>query len=516
MIRDWIDLLLWLAAVAALIALASYLAHRYYRRFLRAHRGPHATALNRGEDTTALDLLLDPLEMANTGQHGLLSLLDNYDAFAARSLSAASAGRSLDLMYYIWHADITGWLLLDDLLAAADRGVRVRLLLDDVNVQGFDRMFLGISQHPMVEVRLFNPMLNRGRPLRRLVEFGLGLARFNRRMHGKLWIADGRAAIIGGRNIGDTYFGALDGGNRNSVDADVMLVGTKISEVSATFDSFWNLGLSLPIRALWPGFSMNMAAFRRRLARHVNTAASRKLRSRAIGGRDAAEVLTDRLRWCDKVQLIADPPTKAYGRKIGLWMSDQVDQILGAAQKNVQLVTPYFVPGAAGIAGLTDLAKRGVQVSVLTNALSASDMVLVHGAYRHYRMPLLSAGVILHEFAPPPGRRGKRDVLHSKVFLIDGEQAVVGSLNFDLRSAFMNTELGLLFEEPVILAELRAMFAHHCAPKRSYTLQLDQNRLRWLVARPGLPKVMKVEPEATWAWRAISWCVGRLPVQSYL
>src|SRR5690606_12498199 len=117
---------------------------------------------------------------------------------------------------------------------------------------------------------------------------------------GKLWVADGRAAIIGGRNIGDTYFGALDGGSRNSVDADVMLTGEKVSEVSATFDSFWNLGLSLPILALWPGFSMNMAAFRRRLARHVKSAPSRKFRSRAIDGRDAAEVLTDRMRWCDK------------------------------------------------------------------------------------------------------------------------------------------------------------------------------------------------------------------------
>jgi len=516
MIRDWIDLALWLVAGAALISGASYLAHRSYRQFLRRHRGPKSTAIARGVEATGLDLLLDPLETANPGRHGLLSLLDNHDAFAARSLSAAQAGRSLDLMYYIWHTDITGWLLLDDVLAAADRGVRVRLLLDDVNVQGFDPTFLGISQHPLVEVRLFNPMLNRGRPLRRLVEFGLGLSRFNRRMHGKLWIADGRAAIIGGRNIGDTYFGALESGIRNSVDTDVMLTGTKVSDVSATFDSFWNLGLSLPILALWPGFSMNMAAFRRRLARHVKSSATRKYRNRAIDGRDAAQVLTDRLRWSDKVQLIADPPDKAYGRKTGLWMSDQVDQILSSARQEVQLITPYFVPGEAGSAGLTVLAQRGVQVSVLTNALSASDMVLVHGAYRHYRMPLLSDGVILHEFAPPPGRRGKRDVLHSKVFLIDAERAVVGSLNFDLRSAFMNTELGLLFEEPVILAELREMFALHCDPKRSYALQLDQNRLRWLVTRPVLPKVMSVEPEATWIWRAISWCVGRLPLQSYL
>ena len=251
MIHHGLLIVLWIAALAALIAFVSWSAHRSYRRFLRKVRGPASNALPCAGPDTPLDGLFGPLQQRHAGQSGLLLLLDNADAFAARALSAALAGRSLDLMYYIWSTDRAGWLLIDALVAAADRGARIRLLLDDVNVQGFDRTFLALTQHPLIEVRLFNPVRNRGHVVRRMVEMALGLSRFNRRMHGKMWIADGRLAILGGRNIGDTYFGA-DEGEPISVDADVMLVGPKVADVSAVFDSYWNLGLSLPIVALWP------------------------------------------------------------------------------------------------------------------------------------------------------------------------------------------------------------------------------------------------------------------------
>ncbi len=194
-------------------------------------------------------------------------------------------------MYYIWRTDVTGWLLLDALMAAADRGVRVRLLLEDVNVQGFDPAFLALTGHPMTEVRLFNPTRNRGHVVRRTFEMLLGLARFNRRLHGKLWIADGRLAIIGGRNIGDTYFGALEGGSRNSVDADMLLVGPMVDKVAALFDSYWNLGLALPILALWPGFKMNRTKFCSRLACEVRTPPSRRYLAGTLNGRRAEAVL---------------------------------------------------------------------------------------------------------------------------------------------------------------------------------------------------------------------------------
>ncbi len=506
---------MWIAGIAALIAAASWLAHRSYRRFLQKARGPVSTALPVAGPQTPLDALLAPLEAQQAGQSGLLLLLDNGDAFTARALSAAQAGRSLDLMYYIWNTDLAGWLLIDALVAAADRGVRIRLLLDDVNVQGFDPAFLALSQHKMIEMRLFNPTRHHGHGLRRMLEFVLGLTRFNRRMHGKLWVADGRLAILGGRNIGNTYFGA-DEGNRMSVDADVMLVGDKVAEVSTVFDSFWNLGLSLPIAAIWPGFKVNRTAFRKRLARHVGTLASRRFLAEAIKGRTADTFLTEGLRWTSKVQLLADPPEKAYGDQSAPWMSTAVAGILDTVKTDVRLVTPYFVPGEAGMAVLLRLMARGVRVSLQTNALSSIDIVLVHGAYRHYRVPLLAAGGEIHEFAKPalPGR--KRDVIHSKVFLMDGRQAIVGSLNFDLRSAFTNTELGLLFEEPELFAELTTMCDSLCAPDQSYHVTLQGQALHWNVARPGLPQDMTVEPEAGWSKRALSWIVGRLPIEGWL
>lgn len=502
-------------AMAALIAFASWYAHRSYRQFLSKMRGPASTALPCAGPDTRLDSLIGPLELQHPGQTGLLLLLDNADAFAARALSAEQAGRSLDLMYYIWRTDLAGWLLIDALVAAADRGVRIRLLLDDVNVQGFDRTFLALTQNPLIEVRLFNPTRERGHVVRRMVEMALGLSRFNRRMHGKLWIADGRLAILGGRNIGDTYFGA-DEGNPISVDADVMLVGPKVAEVSAVFDSYWNLGLSLPIVALWPAFKANKRAFRRRLARHVHSALSRQFMAQTLDGRSPDRFLTGRLRWTDQVQLLADPPDKAYGKHSAPWIDTAIATMLGAAKTEVRLITPYFVPGNAGLSGLTRLEARGVKVSLITNALASTDLITVHGAYRTYRGPLLAAGASIYEFSKPALPDHKPDVLHSKVFIIDRQRAVVGSLNFDLRSAYTNTELGLLFEEPELVAELIAMFDTLTSPGQAYRVTCQGRALRWAVDRPGLPAVMQVEPEAGWSRRAVSWVVGHLPIKSYL
>lgn len=516
MISTGVQLALWLAGAAVLVSLASWLGFRSYRRFAIASRGAVMMALAPGGSATPLDALLDPLEAAHPGQTGLANLLINQDAFAARAVSAAAAGRSLDLMSYIWSTDITGWLLIADLLAAADRGVRVRLLLDDVNVQGFDPAFLALNQHPNVEVRLFNPIRNRGHVIRRTLEMLLGLSRFNRRMHGKMWLADGRVAITGGRNVGDTYFGATAGGKRMSRDADVIVVGPTVAELAAVFDSYWNLGLALPILTLWPKFKMNMRRFRARLQKHCLSADAQAYLTQAVAGRDAATLIAARLRWTDKVEVLADPPEKAYGERPKPWMAESMATVLGRAQQEVQLVTPYFVPGKRGLQVLADLARRGVRVHVVTNALSATDMVLVHGAYRYYRLPLLQAGAQVHEFSPLEDARGKRDVIHTKVFVIDAVQAVVGSLNFDMRSAFMNTELGVRFEQPDLVAELRAMMAEMSAPDQSYAVTVEGRALRWAVQRPGLPAVMAVEPDAPKRLRAVSWVVGHLPIQAYL
>ena len=206
----------------------------------------------------------------------------------------------------------------------------------------------------------------------------------------------------------------------------------------------------MPILALWPGFKMNLTKFCTRMACEVLTPPSRRYRAQTLDGRTAEAVLAGRLYWT--------------------WMSTAIADILLRAQTEVRLITPYFVPGRAGIAGLTGLAERGVRVCLLTNALSATDMLLVYGAYRRYRGALLGAGAVIHEFSPIPKKGRKRDVLHSKVFVIDGRQAIVGSLNFDLRSAFTNTELGLLFEHPALVADITGMIDTLSAPDQAYAV----------------------------------------------
>lgn len=513
--------LIWLLAVVFLTTAASALAFRSWRRYAKQSRGKPGHAMPRTGPRTELDAMFDGPEAAHPGDTGLAGLFDNADAFAARVLSAQSAGRSLDLMYYIWQTDLTGWLLLHDIQAAADRGVRVRLLLDDVNVQGYDLTFLALSQHPLIEVRLFNPIRNRGHAVRRWLEMALGMSRFNRRLHCKAWIADGRLAIIGGRNIGDTYFGASRYGRaganeRASRDADLLVAGPIVTEIETLFDSYWNIGLVLPILALWPKFRISPHHFRKRLVRRANAVTARRFMTTALAGRDAAAMLANKLHWTNSARVIADPPDKAYGRRKTPWMAEQVLSILNGAVDEVRLITPYFVPGAAGLSALKAILRRGVKLSLLTNALSASDNVFVHGAYRHYRRPLLAQGAQIFEFAPPAHKRRQRDVLHSKVFVIDQKQAIVGSLNLDMRSAYTNSELGIHFEQPDLVAELLQIFDRDASPDQAYALSLDHGAERWALARPGLLPLMRVEPEATTLWRAISWVVGRLPIHRWL
>jgi len=504
-------LLVWAVGAVVLILAASAVALRSWNRFADRSRGPDSTALPRSGPPTLLDDLLSPQEAAHPGQTGLAALIDPKDAFAARSLSAQAAGRSLDLIYYIWSTDTSGWLLMQDLRQAADRGVRVRLLLDDVNVQGFDLAFLGLTNHPNIDVRLFNPIRNRGHWLRRMVEFALGISRFNRRMHGKIWIADNRIAILGGRNIGDTYFGAPGTGARFSHDVDMVVAGPLVEQASQVFDRFWNLGLSLPLLTLWPSLPVNDRRFRRRLQRHATSPIARTFRRTSLAGRQPADLLATPLRWTGTAQLLTDPPEKALGHRTAPWLLDGIAAMMSGAQRSLRMTTPYFVPGTQGLTLLTQLAQRGVAVEVLTNSLAATDLFTIHAAYSHYRHPLLASGARLYEFAPPRRRLGRRDLLHSKVFLIDGEQALVGSHNFDLRSALINIEFGLLFREPSLVADLSALFDRQTTPDQSFAVTLERGHLHWNIAEDGRQGRERAEPEAWLHRRLATAIITRLP-----
>ncbi|MBK5926494.1 phospholipase D-like domain-containing protein [Rhodobaculum claviforme] len=506
-------LLVWLAGLAVVFAAASYLALYSYGRFARQARGASSWVLPPAPADTALDRATAPLEAAHPGASGLGCVFDNRAALALRLASLRAAGRSLDMVSYIWRDDLGGQLLALEVLAAADRGVRVRLLLDDVNVQGVDPKFRALNGHPGVEVRLYNPVRNRRTAVRRGIEMLLMAVRFNRRMHAKLWIADTRVAITGGRNIGNEYFDVPSPRKRRVRDADLVLVGPLARAAGALFDTYWNSDQALPIAAFWRDYDAGLERFRERLAETAATPAARALLAHATG----ASPLPEGLCWSSGARLVADPPDKAMGRGREDWMPAALVPAMQGARTRLRLVTPYFVPGQEGAAELVALSARGVAVEVVTNALAVTNHLLVHGAYRRYRRPLLAAGVTLHEFAPAERRgTGRAPMLHSKMFTVDGRVGFVGSFNFDLRSAWLNIEAGVLFDDPALVAELEAEIDRLGAAERAYSLSIAGRRLCWTDGpRPDHAPILH-EPDAGALRRGASWVIGHLPIHKYL
>ena len=498
--------LLWFLGFAAGFAAASSLALYSYGRFARQALGAPSHALPKTDDATDLDRLVVPLAARHPGASGLACVFDNAQAFALRLATMRAAGRSLDLASYIWRDDTTGRLLARELMAAADRGVRVRLLLDDVNVQGFDPKFRALNGHPGIEVRLFNPVRNRGGAIRRGIEMLLMAVRFNRRLHAKMWIADGRIALTGGRNIGNEYFDAQPLRKRPVRDTDILMAGPLAEDAEALFDSYWNSDQALPIAAFWRDYDAGIERFRARMDEN----AARPEARAAMAAAEGTAPLPARLVWSRDARLLGDPPEKALGRGREVWLPTRLMDAAGSATTRLRLITPYFVPGREGMRALLALSGTGVQVEVLTNALAATNHTIVHGAYRRYRWPLLAAGVRLHEFAAADTASRRGQMLHSKAFTVDGRVGFIGSFNFDLRSAWLNIEMGVLFETPALVAALDAEFEACTTPDSAWSLQLEGRRLAWF------PGPRPHDPDAPAFRRGASWLIGHLPIHSYL
>src|SRR5258706_7666209 len=394
---------------------------------------------------------LAPAIRAHPGRSGIYSLGDGRDAFAARVLLARAAERSLDVQYYILRADTTSGLLCEALWQAAERGVRVRLLLDDNNTSGLDDALAALDAHRNIEVRLFNPYSSRSW---RLGELATDFSRLNRRMHNKSFTADNRATIVGGRNLGDEYFGAE--GTVEFADLDVLAVGAVVPEVSASFDAYWNSASAFPVAALIkPAEAQAAARVREAWARLYERPGAPRyvaaLRSTALVQQLVAGNLP--LEW-GTARVVSDDPAKVLHppERQDLHMLPRLQAALGKPARELDLVSPYFVPTADGSAALRALAERGVKVRVLTNSLAATDVAPVHAGYAKYREELLRAGVRLYELKPTakverddhPG--GSDASLHAKTFAVDRSRIFVGSFNFAPRSARLNTELGVVVE----------------------------------------------------------------------
>jgi cardiolipin synthase C len=507
----------------AAFPLASFLALYSYGRFVKRVKGEPSFALPVSADETLLDRLIAPLVKQHPDQSGLQLLEDNLDAFAARALAARRAGRSLDLQYYMWKHDLTGLLLTNEVLKAADRGVRVRLLLDDLNTYGFDRTHVALDTHPNISVRLFNPSRNRDDIIRRGFEMLLRAFLAIRRMHNKAWIADGRLAIIGGRNNGDAYFDA--DASSNFRDLDVLVLGETVRQTEAIFDEFWNCDAAIPIAALKKPRDKDLAALRQTLARVLVDERVRPYLDRAAEDEatDAVPAGAGTVHWSRGAKVVSDPPQKASGGGYeDKWLMHAIRPLLLSAQSDLEITSPYFIPGEKGTEELARLVRKGVRVSVLTNSLAATDVAAVHGAYAAYRRALVENGIRLFELKPYDHRSrislfGSRAAsLHTKAFTVDDRAGFVGSMNFDPRSISLNTEMGLVFEDRALVCQIRELFADETSPQKSFRICIENEKIVWQDEVEGRLRTLRDEPRTTFRRKLVARVIGWLPVESQL
>lgn len=456
--------------------------------------------------------------IGHPGESGFYLLDSGIEAFSIRGVLADGAQHTLDLQYYMVRDDMTTALLLYRVLRAAQRGVRVRLLVDDLYAAGKDFNLARFSAHPNVEVRVFNPFMHRGPlGLSQLFEFLGDSTRLNRRMHNKLWIADNAAAIVGGRNLGDEYFDA--GENTNFTDLDALATGPVVQALSHSFDAYWSSSLAVPVEAFVEATPTveQRAAFEADLAQRAED-----FRDSAYAGALRESHLGRRLRGGDLPLTVAsaialyDPPAKGDGADDAEHheaFRASVRPLLEGARRSVLLISPYFIPGAEGVKRYTSLAERGVQVRVLTNSLASTDTPVVHAGYAGVRVALVGGGVELYEIRPE-ARVARRPLLlgassgaslHAKALVIDQRYVLLGSMNMDPRSRTLNTEVGVLVDSPPLAEQVSALSDEAVKPANAFRVTLTapgSGSLVWITEEDREEVRYRHEPLAGF-WRRL-------------
>ncbi|WP_169307202.1 phospholipase D family protein [Chitiniphilus eburneus] len=500
---------------------------------------PESVASTSVVDTadTPLAHAVAPLLAQHPRLTGLYPLDRGRDALLTRLALAMVAQKTLDVQYYIWHDDLTGRLMMAKLLEAADRGVRVRLLLDDVGANADDDLLLALSAHPNIEIRLFNPAANRNW---RAMSSLLDLSRMNQRMHNKALIADHRAIIVGGRNIGDEYFEANE--EIDFSDLDVLCIGPVVPQVARSFDLFWNHKLAIPVKLFYPERKLDgmLDALRVEYGKQLQEDRAsdylRALEQQAMAERLRAVKLP--FYW-GRARALYDDPKKMDPDEDATLLAERLAPVAQKTHRELAVVSPYFVPGDDGTTWMANLVKSGVEVKVLTNSLAATDVAAVHAGYARYRKPLLEAGVKVFEWKPdpPPGqgsglarsakrsggsgfgsgsgfRGSSRASLHSKAFVFDRRNVFIGSLNMDPRSIELNTEIGVLFESDLLASRMAEQFDRLVA-RDAYALRLDdQGNVVWRDGADG--QEYDADPKSSGWRRFTAWLMSLLPIESQL
>ncbi|MBS0613329.1 MAG: phospholipase D family protein, partial [Proteobacteria bacterium] len=401
-------------------------------------------------------------------------------------------------------------------------GVRVRILLDDMNAYGLDQQMLTLDRHPNIEIRLYNAFRNRD-GIRRLVELLVRALRVNHRMHNKAWIADGRIAVVGGRNIGEEYFDTA--AETNFRDLDVAVLGPAVDDAAAIFDRFWNDRAVVPLKSMGRKDPERERQTMADLETQAGGDKASAYLARVQASPGVADFLTGARRpiWSASIEVVSDPPQKWRRDDREQWLVRRLVDTIGMAQTRASLISPYFVPGQEGTQQLTGLARDGVDVGVVTNSLAANDVPAVHSGYARYREPLLAGGVKLYELrarghTETSGLFGSSGAsLHTKAFIIDGRRGFIGSFNLDMRSAALNTEMGMLFDDPQIGAALAAEYERHAGPALSYEMKLaPDGELQWIDRTLSPPAILDREPEAGLGRRIAAKVLGWLPIESQL
>ncbi|MCX5827264.1 MAG: phospholipase D family protein [Deltaproteobacteria bacterium] len=435
-------------------------------------------------DDSPIGKKITPVLAPHPGLSGFYLLDNGLEAFAARALIVDAAQRTIDVQYYMYLNDNTGKLLMERLLRAADRGVRVRLLFDDLNTAGGDRYLEALDTHPNIQVRLFNPFHYRS-SVSRIFDMIGDFGRLNRRMHNKLIAADNIMAITGGRNIGDEYFGARTDVNFN--DIDLLAVGPIVKELSGEFDVYWNSDVVFSIKAnRTTENKADLQKIRQHLSAHLDAMKDSDY-IKAIGQTAMIrDLLADRLPLIfAQAKAVYDAPQKVITERDKLaktTLAAKLGKAVPDIKTEVLIWSPYFVPGKSGIASLRKVRDKGVRIRVLTNSLAATDVAAVHAGYSRYRIDMLKMGIELYELkrqadnAPAKGKEwiagSSGASLHAKTFVYDRQAVFIGSMNLDPRSLLLNTEIGLVIYSGDLAGQVANHFEEGVRPEVSYRVML--------------------------------------------
>jgi putative cardiolipin synthase len=470
---------------------------------------------------TSAGQLFEAAAVQHPDQSGFAIIRRGRKAFTARIALTEMAEKSLDVQYYIWEEDATGRILAERLIRAADRGVRVRILVDDINLAGRDANVASMDAHPNIEIRLFNPFAHRDR---RGFDFLLDLNRVNHRMHNKLMVMDNALVIVGGRNIGDHYFGVAT--DANFRDLDIVAAGPVVRDTSRVFDHFWSGDWAVPIAALAqrPYTEADLKRFQKTVRERISEEDYPFPLDQDVGDLRAELVsIRDQLIWAPGRIVWDDPAVITEGITEGAMIQNLFTKV-DSLQSELLMESAYFVTQEKAFEAVEKLTKRGVRVRLLTNSLASNDVVAAHAGHAKRRKQLIESGMELYELRPDAGVIKQSAVsdetkaaLHTKAVVFDRESVFIGSFNLDPRSASINTEAGLYVESPELAEQVAAFMDEGVQPQNSYRVQLDADgNLEWITETNHREVRYHNEPETSFGQRFMSGFIQLLPVEHQL